>query len=332
MASPKGGNGADAPDLDPELRASADNWHGGGPGAAPDEETAAELVDKELLQTCLNGPSSCEIFRWESGQGDQVMKPTATHVCFLSRLQGNMTVVSTVLVHDSPTDLVPSGRLSSERGTHWKLAGLGAGLLAHAICVPQSRFFTNAGGVRWLSERFAAMAVTGANGCTAQSSKDTWWGDATTFLSGVSGTFEGNGEIASISFGTGMTPSSVSARTNHCQSQIQATAYSYFVGIPGWNRTPRLVCNGECTGQNGEYRVSAANGAIDSVPMAESTHAVCYFTRISGEFNSSLDRVRIYPSPPDQYNNPERWILEARATAGASASARARCVAYNQQF
>ena len=329
-----------------DLAAGVDAAWLGREAAAPGDAASAaapvdELVDKALLQTCRAGAGTCEIFSWRSNQVDQVLRPLSTHLCTLSRVNGELNKNTSVLLHDSVNNLSsfwPNALPLETSGGTWKLAGRqespagNTTLRAEAICTPLSRFLINSGGVKWISTAASVSLFTGSSGCSKQANAAAWWGDASTYISGIRGSYEGSGEATWIEQGAPTTSSQLFVKTARCNSIAQSTAYSFFAGMPSSGRSPRIWCDGECASQGGEYRVSASNGTTDTVVMVPTTLATCYFTRISGEFNGPNEGVRIFPSPPDPFGNAEHWVLEAKAGSSSSASASVRCVQHNQIF
>lgn len=281
------------------------------------EEEAGPLEQFQQAST----QSNAQIFSWSKGQNEQPMVPVSSHLCFLTRLSGEMASArSIVVVHHSNTNIsdhsgpehLPNDSNGNivEDGDTWKIGGSTDGnnsLRGDATCVPKSDFLLGPSNVFWESGNVVNQKFQGGSGA-----KDLWLGNAISYIDGVHGWFEGGGEFAQIEPGWPNTPSQLNVRTQN-SSAVSGVARSLFLGIPGVTDTRR-------TGMVS----SSGNKKQLLLPTRD---GVCYLTRISGDFNGSEERIRI--SPVVDAQGTEWWQFETHAGRG-KAYATAECVLYNQ--
>jgi hypothetical protein len=265
--------------------------------------------------------SNAQVFSWSKGKPDQEMVPVASHLCFLTRVSGQLGGPSTsVAMHHSQTNLsdfrgpsllpLDANGNVLEDGPVWKIAGSSGdknSLQAEATCVPRADFRLGAGMVMWDSGNVVGTAFP-----TNTVSKDLWLGDAIAHVDLVQGWFEGGGEFAQIEPGAPNTTTHLSVRTQN-SSQTSGMARSLFLGIPGataTRRTPQV----QSSGNKKQLILPTRDG-------------VCYLTRISGDFNGSEERIRIAPIVDGQ--GTEWWQLETH-NGGDNVYATAECVLYDQ--
>ncbi|HVZ33636.1 MAG TPA: hypothetical protein VG963_14490 [Polyangiaceae bacterium] len=299
------------------------------PAALDDPQLAGEpdeLVAKGFLQA--SAQSDAEIFGWTANEWDVAMRPVDTHVCFLTRVSGNLGGNSVVALHRYNTDYQYTWRTSglihgtlADEGPTWKLGGAQAednSLSAEAICVPLSSFSIDPGMVIWTSGEGRAEVSTARPGCSSWVAAEMWQGNAATYLSSVQGDFEGGGEGAEIVYGEGWSdPAQVRIQTQQC-GYYEAHAVSLFIGVPDQRGTWRTTA----------VEVDAGSNKKRSQRLLRTRDGVCYLTRVSGNFDGAGERVRIYPEL-DQ-SGDEWWTLEAKAQGG-SAYSKAECVYYDQR-
>ncbi len=205
-------------------------------------------VHKATGPFLLSLQSSAEIYR-RSTTGktapDVYIRPTTTHVFFLTRIGGPYSNGGAIAVHHNNTDaatrcntsttesLPPLTVGADDTAGVWKLGGCESGrssLTAEATCIPGSNFIVDPGGVVIGSASFSAQTTS----CSAPQSGNMWPGVAASFLSGVSGVFMGGGEVAEIVKSTSLQASSqVRAQSHSCDYPfVSDSGYSMFVGGP----------------------------------------------------------------------------------------------------
>ena len=144
----------------------------------------------------------------------------------------------------------------------------------------------------------------------------------------MSGYFAGGAEYVEVeqSF-QGFTPSVI--RANSCQSAyIAGNATAFFAGLPGTGSVANFY--------GSQYAVSSVGPEEPEVRMAPVGEAMCYLTRVGGEFDGGGEFVAVYPKKHS--DGKEYWFL--KATAGSSCSGfgcakkpihgRSRCYSRNQ--
>lgn len=273
--------------------------------------------------------SNAEIFNWSANEFDIALKPYATHQCFLTRVSGNLGGNSAIVLHNGSTNVQAywratglfSGGGSRIGGPTWMLGGAQAhtnSLSGEATCVPLSNFFTDAGGVIWQSEgNGAGISSPSWPNCNKTASSNLWNGDALSYLSHVHGNYEGSGEVAEIITGGRNTPSQIRVKTGKCDYNHSSQGRSLFVGTPGVSNMWRY-----------NYSANASSGQTRTTRMMRTNRGVCYFTRISGDFDGAGERVRIFPRVDT--DGAEYWFVEAKADRG-TAYANAQCALYDQR-
>ena len=275
--------------------------------------------------------SNAEMFYWAANDWDVVMKPFATHVCFLTRVSGNLGGNSIILLHRSTGDLQAEWRLNGlipfgplpDDGPTWKLSGVQGtsnSLIAESACVPLENFVSEPGFVRWQTEGvwYAGIDPLSRPGCSDTKVAETWNGDAATFLSGIQGNFEGGGEVAEIIQGGPETPSQLRLHIEQCNYIFEARARSLYVGISG--DTAMWIY---------PHTLSAGRGETKTETLMATRDGVCYLSRVSGDFDGDGERLRIYPEVDS--DGIERWKFEAVADRG-SAYGTASCIPFDQRW
>jgi hypothetical protein len=273
--------------------------------------------------------SNAEMFTWSANEFDVPLKPWPSHVCFLTRVSGNLDGNSQIALHTGVNDVQAIYRANGllggavyDGGSMWKLGGAQGhsnSLSSEATCVPVSNFFSDPGAVIWQS----APAYAEVRNCQASRSANLWNGDAVSFLTHVQGNFEGNSEAAEIISGAPNTPSQVRIKQNRPVCNITswnfaAGARSLFVGIPGTTAMWTSL----------KYSLVAGSNQSKKAKMIRTRDGVCYLKRISGDFDGGGERIRIFPEIDS--SGVEYWNLEAKAQGG-SAYTTAECVTYDQR-
>jgi hypothetical protein len=299
-------------------------------GIVMDEGAADEIVPKGTWRRTAQ--SNAEIFGWSANEWDIHMKPTSTHICFLTRVSGNLGGASAVAVHRSTIDLQETwrsgraltGTVLNDMATTWKLGGFQSesnSLNAEATCVPLSDFKLDPGGVTLISGMAAVI-----RDCGGSSSANLWSNHAVSFLTAVRGEFEGGGEKADIvSSDWVRNPAAVStvrASSQQCKTgkHVEAIGRSFFPGVLGqtWGAFRSLS----------RVSISTASGPRRK-QLGRTASGVCYLTKISGDLDGAPERIRIYPEM--DASGAEWWWIEVTKGDG-SAYADAECVSYDQRF
>lgn len=194
-------------------------------------------------------------------------------------------------------------------------------------CVRHSAFVPDDGGVHWISGNFSAFGDTDF---IAHTDTNMWWGTAASFVSGISGEFNGGGEYVRVTQSTdGYAPSVISAETQ--ASVLDGLGYSYFVGVPKSGKLVNLYGykNGSWVRGNVlssgtfEYPVNTQAG-YSSYWLPPRDKAFCYFTRVSGNFDGGGEQLRITV-------NGGQWFVSAQSGGGKYVAGRVRCMAYDQR-
>lgn len=265
-------------------------------------------------------------YTWTQGQPPVTMQPTSTHVCVLSRVGGNFRGGGEAV------------RVYQANGM-WMLGGRSQqdGVNAAATCFRVSSFNTPQGNARWISPEMTVSWQVG--GACENRTTTSWWGDAATFLSGISGDFAGDGEYARVDQSeNGFAPSVVSS--NACQEGDVYTvqAHAFFAGKPHTGHLPNYIGPDIATGRGekigtasniGEY-VTGAIGDTGPGPdtvMAPITSAMCYLTGVQGKLRGDGEYVEIVPKT---VHGVQRWVLHSSSGQVSLLAARARCYARSQ--
>lgn len=179
-----------------------------------------------------------------------------------------------------------------------------------------------------------AAAWTNGGSCEAHKS-NSWWGDAATFLSGVSGDFAGAGELGSIDqSANGFAPSVI--RGNACQDNdsYAIRAHAFFAGAPSSGRVARYVFRGP----DGIERslpfdpamnrvLAASNGGTVTYVMTPTDSAMCYLGFMGGKFRGGGEYIDL---SPQVIAGVERWVLRVHSQQDDYADGGALCYARNQ--
>jgi hypothetical protein len=198
-----------------------------------------------------------------------------------------------------------------------------------ATCYARGAFLSNndPDGTPWtrlLSQEFTYWVHNGIPGCAFVGGSNTWWGDAATFLTGMSGKFMGGGESAYVIQSTdGFSPSLLTVSL--CQDYVQSWGYAFFVGPPSKGR--QATFNGP-NGNGPAIAITEYAADRSVVLMAPTAEAMCYFSYISGKFAGGGEIASI--SPFIDSNGVERWALGTSSGQGFL-GARARCYRLDQR-
>ena len=144
-------------------------------------------------------------------------------------------------------------------------------------------------------------------------------GNAATFISGISGNWEGPGEWVSITQNSDPgKPSLLEAHTCGGDKHLRGHAISYSVD----QRVPARFWGGT-------FKASAAKGSEQSVDMVPADQAMCGFTRVSGKFRGAGESVDIVPNR--NQSGEIVWRLNVHAASDSGIEAEARCFARDQR-
>ncbi|MBV8869127.1 MAG: hypothetical protein JOY65_06895 [Acetobacteraceae bacterium] len=275
---------------------------------------------------------------WTQGQPPRLLMSENDGFCFLNRVTGEFRGSGEkVLVYH-------------ENG-NWYIGGTSQqqDLGGNALCVRWNAVSSTLGATRMISEGFAIQGqhnqgtfdtilndlplVPHPSDADAVHSwtRKIWWGDAVSYLAGMSGQFDGGGESISVFQSTDPRgPSVLAAHSEAKDGFMRASGISVFFGQPHSGQLARFW--GPNGGNRpiqaaGEYGVNSAAGPAD-VAMAPYDQAFCFFTRISGKFRGGGEFVSIGVNPSDN-----RWHLSARHLSGGApdgVAATAHCVMLHQ--
>jgi hypothetical protein len=239
---------------------------------------------------------------------------------------GNICMLSGVWGNFSDYITVAGVNVSQYTSGEWYLsADVGAAM--SAVCTEPGVFRAPPSSVEWLSDE-------GWNGrrTDGTSTFSLWWGDAITFLTDVTGEFEGAGESVHISQSFNVATASVvsvrtQAETAFADTFIRGGARSFFLGNPanGWLVKLYGYNNGAWVRGNvtnaGTWQFTVGeSGGFSSYWLAPYDSAVCFLTRVSGDLNTSSDKVAVTTKNSNFY-----------LAATAKAIGAARCLAYDQR-
>jgi hypothetical protein len=241
---------------------------------------------------------------------------TADSVCMVNGVWGNFSSAE------------GSGNVSLRtHGTQWYLDAFQGGAL-QVVCTKYSNFSTPGGSVVYLSSE-ALVGRTSDGTSTA----NMYWGDAVTFLTHASGEFEGGAESVHIGQSSNPTgPSLLNVRTSAATApfvytRIKGGARSFFIGPPTGAGLVKLIgyhngswVRGYVNSGVGTWHFTVGEpGGFSSYWLAPYDNAVCFLSRMSGDLDSSADKVSIT-------KNGSQFYMAATGDAIGAA----RCMAYNQ--
>jgi hypothetical protein len=248
---------------------------------------------------------------------------TKDYLCVLSKIGGEIEDFGGQELHIDVTS----------RGDTWWDLSYETNARTRLICTPWSNFRLPTNGQVRLSSEFS-LSLTTYSSDTEDA--NMWGGDAATALSGIDASaMNGYGEYALIKQATSATADSVleirskAGIAGVISAYIEGWGQSIFVGDPAAHKLVKLIgwVNGDLVSGNVnttgtfEYNVSTTSG-FQNYWMATTDQAICYFTKISGEFDGGGEYSRIY-------QNGTQWYLTSVA-GGGEVKASARCMAYRQ--
>jgi hypothetical protein len=296
-------------------------------GVAADSGSQFEVVDSDdvaqsslaLSTTIGEGP-----FNWDSTFiGPTQLKPSSSHFCVLTRAAGNFRGIETVRVFDQSDGF-------------WYLGDQGPkAVQASAFCFrlsafsgpsPTAKFWDgnddDANGAQLVFAPWSATDWNPNNEFT-RNTIDLYQGDAASMLSGISGVWNGDREFAEIAQSNdpwGFSKLSVGTATDDWTTGY---ASSLFVGVAQSGHVAKFIGPNGIVGDAGTSREFVAR-AGSSVFMAPANQAMCYFTRLSGTFQSTAHLAEI--TLARDASGVERWRLRSNIS-----EARARCYKLDQR-
>lgn len=274
-----------------------------------EHETTFGAIQSEIGTSCVANTE----YLITSNVGSNNLCSTTDYICTLAKVTGELRGFGE--------------RVEVKPGTDgmWKLniSAAQPGVSGKAYCFKKSLFTGKGGNTRWVSDPIVSEWIA-LSGCP-QTSNAAWWGDAVTFIQGITGKFMGGGESVSvIQSNNGFTSSQMLVHS--CQDQIGGTAQSFFVGDPHAGNLAEFY---------GPYGVGPASVAgtyavniSGTVNMAPTSQAICMFTYIAGGFNGGGEAAEI--RRVINANGVEVWQLLTSAQSGDGVFAQARCYTYNQ--
>jgi hypothetical protein len=144
-------------------------------------------------------------------------------------------------------------------------------------------------------------------------------GDHATFVAGVNGHLRGGGEHTRIvQSPVACKPSEL--RVGSASGYLKSWAYAFFAGTSGSGLPAKFF-------QENEFSLNHVSGLFPkSVDMAPIDDAMCYFTRLQGQFDGGGEWAEIFADL-----DSKRWRLQAKAGGDAEVFAAARCYKRDQR-
>lgn len=203
---------------------------------------------------------------------------------------------------------------------------------AWALCFPVNNFSGPAGSGYLVSSDGDCYAHVRDEwfGGTQRDTDACWWGDALSFVSDVSGIWDGGGEYVRVDQSSAASSSSTLVVNSAANKELFGYARSVFYGVSGGTRLVRLMGYNSSgisargtMASSGTYLMSVSTySGYDGYWLSPTSSAACALTKLGGEFNGNGEIARI--SPSDSW-----WYLQSIAGSG-DVWASARCMAYNQ--
>lgn len=160
--------------------------------------------------------------------------------------------------------------------------------------------------------------------------QNAWQGDAALMVSGITGQFNGGGEIVATEQAGNPWDYNVFHLNAGSPNGVGGWAEAFFVGIPQSGFVPAFYgpSGGPLTANDaGEYTAAAYPNNPAVVRMAPTEKAFCYFTEISGAFAGSGERAQIVT---EVAGGVEYWSLYVTSGQSNGTFANARCYAIDQ--
>jgi hypothetical protein len=275
--------------------------------------------DEEIGQISSALATGVTITDWNSTYyGPQPLVQSAGTLCFLSKVWGSLANAS----HDI--------HIIDQDG-YWKITGTQDTVrvrYAQAICVPQYHFKSSLPWAkRTLSNEFTTTATYNASGWYfgppgGYSSINTTRGNEATILTGLAGDFNGPEKVSIAQSNDYSTFSRLDANSSAASVTTSLWARSFFVGPDGSTVAAKFTGPYDITGSAGPAGEFVSQGS--TITMAKTAQAMCYFTHISGAFDSISNYAVINRFTDAQQN--ERW----RLSTSSGVTAKVRCLNLQQ--
>ncbi len=218
-----------------------------------------------------------------------IVPDPGSDVCLLTMVTGVFSDSTT----DAEAAVTPSG--GSYR------AFTGSGQQMSVSCFAGSSFVAP-GSARWVSGQFSTVAAN-RSGCRTASSP-TWWGDASTFITGWAGSMRGTGESVRANQSSGaFTASRIQLST--CRDAVGMIEWgqSFFAGTP----SSGILANLWAGPPGVSLTMNPNDGASKETQLAPAGDAMCYFTYIGGQFDGFGEQAKIYMKTGSDGTN--HWFL-----------------------
>jgi hypothetical protein len=277
----------DAPDMQDDMSDQ------GGAGHASSIETVSEQLDTGWT----SGP-------FPVGQNaDRQLESDSTHVCVLTKVSGH---------YAGGGEMVQLLRVNG----FWRLRTQSQqeGVGAEAFCFMKSGFQAN-GSARWTSNAFSGFEI-GVSSCSSRLTQ-AWQGDATTYVSGLTGPWDGGCEFVGVNQAASGTALSQLVVGAGMSKLVEGFAQSFFAGTPSSGVRAKFF---------NSQTFSVGNNR--STVMAPTDQAMCHFTEIRGDFNGGGEFVQILPVLD---GGVEKWQLLSHTQSGGGVTASARCYLRDQR-
>lgn len=277
----------------------------------------------------LKQPLLPKTYNWDSSSGKVTMDPVETHICVLTRINGNFAGSGERI--DIVMDTGATG------GARWAIVGQSGNndLRASATCVERVKFVPFEMPIKQLMSGGEHVNHV----CPPATFVDQPPIKAAGFLSSISGKLRGGGEGVAITQG----PKGPTIKIQACSGHVLAAQELLYV--PGhypvkWRSDTGLTTNGSAAnyaagtvGNNdgGGWIFETNNWpASKSVKMTRVDEALCGFTGISGKFQGGGETASITAQKgPD---GQMWWYLTVDTlAANAPIAASARCIARDQR-
>lgn len=258
-------------------------------------ETWREDVDERSVELDSNWTDWS--VDWNQGEREKVMAPELTHVCVLTKVKGRFNGYGEkVYLTIEPRDEVQRWILRGESQS--------SGIGGSAKCFKKTGFLAY-GENRWNSPEWSIRRGSGCGSATVPTT--SWNGHATTFLSGLSGKFEGGAERVRIVQSTSVSEPS-RAIAEGCQGAMEIKARAFFAG-------DMATGIARYAGATFDVSTMSSNEGAESsnqVRMVASNSAMCHLVWVGGDFGGGAESVEIVelinPSDGIAY-----WYLRVKA-------------------
>lgn len=257
--------------------------------AACSETPLAETPRAPETALTTTATSPYTTYHWYPGRGTVPLLRTSEGFCWLAGVEGRF---------DSAYS---SASVRHEQG-RWYLEATNSPNTvkwAGAECIRWSAIKTPNASQR--KQMFSNLYTASAATCVLKDT-ETWWGDAATMLTGVSGNLT-NSSVHVLKSPDGFRPSKLSASgcsgATGADKYVRGQAHSVFVGDPGTGNLPEFWAPGGKSG-GAQFYVNTNTATSNTVEMAPTDQAFCYLIGVggvywsNGAFNSAGDWVWLH--------------------------------------